>query len=334
MNLVTANVKGKDSLGVLAGEDVILLREAYACLLARRGEQRSQEVAQATIPNSMIEFIQAADRSLEVGRECLDFVDREGLQKRPSGDGVVAHKGGYRLMAPVPRPPSVYVVAVNNRRAFQASLGKNVSGNPLVCMKAPSSVIGDEEAIVIPGYIKHAGPECELGVVIGREARHASKEEALNYVFGYTMVDDVTAYDMLYEDVLVHGPLPHERKPGAPAEATGRFTYGAFRAKSHYSFTPMGPSIATKDSISPEDVEIWCDINGERLQHGRTNNYAFSVADLIAFLSRVIPLVPGDIISMGRVSPEHRDLKDGDTLVCHAEGIGTLHHPVRVETRG
>ena len=187
---------------------------------------------------------------------------------------------------------------------------------------------------MIPSHIKHAGPECELGVVIGKQGRFVPKDKAYEYVFGYTIVQDVTAYDLLYEDVLIHGPLPHERTPGMQVtEPTGRFTYGTFRAKSQHGFTPMGPAIATKDTIDPENVELWCELSGERVQHGRTNNYAFSVADVIAFLSTVLPLLPGDILSMGRVHPGHRTMKDGDLMVSYGEGIGTLHNPIRAEVQ-
>jgi 2-keto-4-pentenoate hydratase/2-oxohepta-3-ene-1,7-dioic acid hydratase in catechol pathway len=287
------------------------------------------------MPNNMIDFIKGGDRLLRIAEKCIDFVEQAGLRKNRTKAGVVLHKNQYQLLAPIPRPPSLFTMAVNNRRAFRASLAKNPSGNPFVVMKAPASVIGDEEAIFIPSHIKHAGPELEFAVVVGKPGQYIAKDKAFDYVFGYTMFNDMTAYDLLDEDVLVHGPYPHVRDPRKPVtEPTGEYNYGVFRAKSQYGFTPIGPAIVTKGSIDPVNVEMWCSVNGETIQHGRPNEYFFSIADVLTFLSTIIPLTPGDIVSMGRVSPEHRDLKDGDLLECYGEGIGTLRNSIRVRHSG
>ena len=335
LRLVTAKVKGKEAVGMLVDDDVILLAEAYARLLRRQGKKRTKGVTKNPMPTNMIDFIKGGERLLGLAEKCIEFVEKAGLRKNRGKTGVVLRKNQYQLLAPIPRPPSVFTMAVNNRRAFKASLGENASGNPLVVMKAPASVIGDQETIFIPSHIKHAGPEIEFAVVIGKPGQYISKDRAFDHVFGYTIFNDMTAYDLLNEDVLMHGPLPHEREPGRQStELTGRYTYGAFRAKSQHGFTPIGPTIATKGSIDPVNVEMWCKVNGETVQHGRPNEYAFSIPDVLAFLSTIIPLLPGDIVSMGRVSPEHQDLKDGDLMECHGEGIGTLRNPIRVGRRG
>jgi len=140
MRFVTAEVAGKEALGVLVDQDMIMLAPAYEAILREQGKKQS------AIPANMIDFIKGGAGSLNIAKECIEYVNRSGTK----ANDLVRHEGEYRMLAPIPQPPTIHVVAVNNRRTLEASRGTNVSGNPLICMKAPSSVIGDQETIMIP----------------------------------------------------------------------------------------------------------------------------------------------------------------------------------------
>jgi 2-keto-4-pentenoate hydratase/2-oxohepta-3-ene-1,7-dioic acid hydratase in catechol pathway len=155
--------------------------------------------------------------------------------------------------------------------------------------------------------------EVELGVVIGRRAKYVSEAEALDYVFGYCVVNDIS-----------------ER--ALQLERGGQWTKG----KSHDSFAPIGPWLVSKDEISdPQDLELELSVNGQRYQHGRTTTMVFGVAYLVSYLSQMMTLHPGDIIStgtppgvgMGQKPPVY--LKPGDELIASVEGLGSQRQVCR-----
>jgi len=147
--------------------------------------------------------------------------------------------------------------------------------------------------------------EAELGVVIGRVARHIPEESAFDYVMGYTCFNDVTARDLQKKD--------------------GLFT----RAKGFDTFAPLGPWIET-EIVDPDNLMVEAYLNGERRQHSPTSNMVFSVAHLIAFISRIMTLLPGDVIATGTpagIGP----MSPGDVVEVRVEGIGALQNPVVAE---
>jgi len=205
-----------------------------------------------------------------------------------------------RLLAPV--TPSKIVCVGRNYREHAAELGNKMPEEPLLFLKAPSSVIGDGEAIELPPESERVEHEGELGVVIGRRARHISADEdALSYVLGFTCVNDVTARDLQRKDV--------------------QFT----RSKSFDTFCPVGPVIVT--DINPLDLQVATRLNGELKQQGRTSNMAFPVPFLVRYISNIMTLLPGDLIATGTpagVSP----MRHGDTVEVEVEGIGVLRNQV------
>ncbi len=212
-----------------------------------------------------------------------------------------------QLLAPV--TPSKVVAIGRNYAAHAAELGNDVPERPLIFLKAPSSIVGPEAPIFLPpdsGRVEH---EAELAVVIGRRCRHAQPIEALSFVAGYTVLNDVTARDL--------------------QRADGQFA----RAKGFDSFCPIGPWVET--SLSPEDLRVWCavktsDGRSELRQDGRTAQMVFDVQALIVAVSRVMTLEAGDVIATG--TPEGvGPLLDGDRVVVGVEGIGELSNPVRLD---
>jgi len=205
-----------------------------------------------------------------------------------------------KLTAPV--TPSKIVCVGRNYREHAAELGNKMPEEPLLFLKAPSSVIGDGETIELPRQSERVEHEGELGVVIGNRARHISaNENPLSYVLGYTCVNDVTARDLQRKDV--------------------QFT----RAKSFDTFCPVGPIIVR--DINPLDVEVITRLNGEIKQRASTSTMAFSIPFLIRYIAEIMTLNPGDLIATGTpagVSP----MKPGDVVEIDIEGIGVLRNRV------
>ena len=176
--------------------------------------------------------------------------------------------------------------------------------HPLIFLKPSTSVIGDGDVIRLPASSGEVHHEGELAVVMGRPAKDVDRENALAYVLGYTAANDVTARDQQRADV--------------------QFT----RAKGYDSFCPLGPWIETV--LDPAGLRVRTVVNGVVKQDGRTSEMVHDVASLIAFISTIMTLLPGDVILTGTpagVGP----IVDGDTVVIDIEGIGALSNPVRAK---
>ena len=202
----------------------------------------------------------------------------------------------------VPVAPSKIVCVGRNYRAHAAELGNKMPDEPLLFLKAPSSLIANDDFIELPPQSQQVEHEGELGVVIGkRAAKLTDNDDPLSYVLGYTCVNDVTARDLQRKDV--------------------QFT----RAKSFDTFCPVGPLIV--DGLDPLNLQLTTRVNGVVKQNGRTADMAFSVPFLIRYISNIMTLYPGDLIATGTpagVSP----MKDGDVVEVEIEGIGVLRNRV------
>jgi 2-keto-4-pentenoate hydratase/2-oxohepta-3-ene-1,7-dioic acid hydratase in catechol pathway len=199
------------------------------------------------------------------------------------------------LRAPV--RPSKIVCIGRNYAAHAKELGNEVPKEPLLFLKAPSSVIGPGEAVVLPHESAQVEHEAELGVVIGRRVRRVSREHAMSAVYGYTCVCDVTARDLQKKD--------------------GQWT----RAKGFDTFCPVGPWVETE--LDPSDLAISCTVDGAVRQSGRTSQMVHDVAALIAYASACMSLEPGDLLVTG--TPEGvGPLAPGNRVVISVEGIGEL----------
>jgi 2-keto-4-pentenoate hydratase/2-oxohepta-3-ene-1,7-dioic acid hydratase in catechol pathway len=199
--------------------------------------------------------------------------------------------------------PSKIVCVGRNYKEHAAELGNTLPPEPLLFLKAPSAIIGSGEAIRLPPESVQVEHEGEIGVVIGRIAtRLGESDDPLKYVLGYTCVNDVTARDLQRKDV--------------------QFT----RAKSFDTFCPVGPFIAT--DLDPTDVLVTTQVNGETKQQARTSSMAFSIPNLLRYISRAMTLYPGDLIATGTPAGVSR-LQHGDVVEVEVEGIGVLQNKVR-----
>ncbi|MBI3682942.1 MAG: fumarylacetoacetate hydrolase family protein [Acidobacteria bacterium] len=221
---------------------------------------------------------------------------------------------GTKLLAPIPRPPKLICVGLNYRdHAAESNMA--IPDRPTIFSKFSNCVIGPGDPIVLPKNSEKPDYEAEFAFVIGKGGRHIAARNWQEHVFGYTNLNDVSARDFQL--------------------ATTQWLMG----KTFDTFAPMGPCLVSADEIGdPHNLEIRITINGEVLQDSNTKHLIFGVPDLVAYLSSVFTLEPGDVVSTGtpagvgfaRKPP--RWLRPGDDVVVEVQGLGQLRNPVIAES--
>jgi 2-keto-4-pentenoate hydratase/2-oxohepta-3-ene-1,7-dioic acid hydratase in catechol pathway len=207
---------------------------------------------------------------------------------------------GVKLLAPA--QPGKIICVGRNYVEHAKEHGAEVPKTPLIFLKPPSSILNPGETILLPPQSKQVEHEAELVIVIGKRGRNITPEAARDYVYGYTIGNDVTARDLQKSD--------------------GQWT----RAKGFDTFCPFGPWIDT--DFDPADALVTCRVSGQPRQMASTRDMVFNVPTLIAFISSVMTLEPGDLIFTGTpagVAP----LQEGDEVVVEIEGLGRLSNPVK-----
>lgn len=247
----------------------------------------------------MIELIEAGEKGLDEVKSAAE-----------NGDFIEEH----RTLAPVPSPSKILFSGINYASHKDENPSATLPGTPQIFAKLPSAVIGPGENIIIPKASQQVDYEVELAVVIGHRTKEVCREEALEYIFGYTVVNDVSARDVQFTD--------------------NQITTG----KGFDTFCPMGPDLVLRDEIpDPQELVVSSYVNGERRQHSPTSEMLFDVGTLIEFLSAHITLYPGDVISTGTPAgvglfmdpPSY--LKYGDVVEVEVDRIGRLTNPVVTE---
>ncbi len=302
MKLVAFELDGTTHFGAQAPwQNEILDFSAASCALPQPGldlDWFNTDSASLQGALALLEELRAAGR---------DGVRATALRT----DGGLLDPARVCMLAPVPRPGKLICIGLNYRDHAEES-GLPIPEEPVVFCKFTSAVTGPEAPVFLPRTSNRVDYEAELGVVIGRRCRRVTKEEAFQYVLGFTCINDVSARDLQERD--------------------GRWV----RAKSLDSFAPMGAAVVTLDEIAdPHRLSIRFRLNGETLQDSSTEQLIFGVDELISFLSQDITLEPGDVIATGtppgvgfaRKPPIY--LKDGDLMEVEIEGIGVLRNPVR-----
>jgi 2-keto-4-pentenoate hydratase/2-oxohepta-3-ene-1,7-dioic acid hydratase in catechol pathway len=197
-----------------------------------------------------------------------------------------------------------------------AETGADIPEHPILFMKANSAITGPNDDVVMPRGSATTDWEVELGVVIGKAAKYVSEEEALDYVAGYCLCNDVSERHF-------------------QTSLTGQWTKG----KSCDTFGPTGPWLVTRDEVEdPQNLDMWLDVNGKRMQTGNTKTMIFTVAQVISHLSQLFTLHPGDVISTGTppgvgmgMKPQPVYLKDGDVMELSIQGLGVQRQNVRAD---
>jgi 2-keto-4-pentenoate hydratase/2-oxohepta-3-ene-1,7-dioic acid hydratase in catechol pathway len=232
-------------------------------------------------------------------------------KQAPWVEGDPIPRAEIELVAPLQKPPRIFGIGLNYREHAAESKMK-VQAVPTVFMKLASSIVGTGAEVLLPPEATDPDYEAELAVVIGKGGHHIAAADWEQHVFGYTIVNDVSARGVQL--------------------ATSQWTLG----KSFPTFTPMGPFITTRDEVpDPHELDIQLTLNGEVMQSANTRDLIFRIPELIAYLSSIVPLEPGDIIStgtppgvgLGRTPP--RWLRDGEEMVIRIERLGTLVNRTR-----
>ncbi|HEX6587452.1 MAG TPA: fumarylacetoacetate hydrolase family protein [Longimicrobiales bacterium] len=199
-------------------------------------------------------------------------------------------------------PPSKIICVGRNYAAHAKELGNELPAYPLIFLKPPSALIGDGDAIVLPPESQRVEHEGEIALVIGTRARNVDPADAMEHIAGFAPLNDVTARDLQKTD--------------------GQWT----RAKGFDSFCPLGPIVPARD-VDWRTLEVVCRVNGHTRQHGHVRDMAFDLPTLVAWISRVMTLEPGDLIATGTpdgVGP----LQPGDTVEVEIPGLARVANPV------
>ncbi len=301
--------------GPREGETVDLNR-ALAAKLAADDVGAPEAEADSLLPSDMLRFLQAGSRAQQSARSVMSWV-REALSSYSSPDlmraGIVLGRQQVRHCAPVAAPGKVIGVACNYG-AHADEFGQVVPEEPVLFLKAPSSLIGPGQEIVLPRISQQVDYQGELAVVMGRSAHCVAEADALDYVGGYMAANDVTARNFQ------------------------NLRDQHFIGKSCDSFAPTGPVLVTPDEIEdPQELDLATTVSGVTRQKARTSEMIFSVRELIAFASQLMTLAPGDILltgtpsGAGAAADPQRWLQEGDVVDVEIGGIGRLRTYVRSE---
>jgi 2-keto-4-pentenoate hydratase/2-oxohepta-3-ene-1,7-dioic acid hydratase in catechol pathway len=303
MRLVSYRAAEGVRIGAVLGAELVDLRGALSAALAEAGEAN---IAEAAIPADMTAFLARGEAGMAAAARALAFAARPGQAT------LRAPLDPAALLAPVPRPGKVLGVG-RNYGDHAKEVGGPVQEMPRVFLKPASAVTGPGRDVRIPRAVTKPDWEAELAVVIGRPAQEVDASRALEYVAGYTVLDDVSAREFQF-DV-------------APPQTSF--------AKGLDGFCPMGPWLVTPEEVGePWNLAIRCWLNDELVQQGSTREMIFPVPALIAHLSRFMTLEPGDVIATGtpagsgafRMPP--RWLRPGDRLRIEVERVGVLEHGI------
>jgi len=283
MRLASFHVEGRDRIGVELSEGR-LIDIADALRLAMSGGENP--------PADMIALIRAGASALTALRQAHARALESSKQLRVySIDEITWH-------APVRSPSKIVCLALNNR-ALDAIKIRAPTDHPAFFLKPSTAVTGHRSAIRLKPSFGLTHPEPELGVVIGRTLKDVSPAAAMEGVFGYTIVNDVTSVGMREEDSFSVRYFKPGNEPGVVTVGEAHTSYPG-RYKASDTFAPMGPYIVTRDEIpDPADLKIECTLGEKLVASDHTRNYVWGVAEALAQISKTMTLLPGDIVSMG-----------------------------------
>jgi len=308
MKLVNFTADGHIRAGAIVNNQVIDLNCAYQAQLKAQGKYRYQEIAHAFVPASTDELFQGGKESLELAQGAIDFI----LENPDYSDKkAVYHRSEVKIEAPVQKPGKIICVGHNFRKHIQ-EMGREIPTHPVIFAKFANTIIGPEDDIPYYPISEQLDYEMEFAFVIGKQVRNVSEEDALDYVAGYTIANDVT-----YRDIQ-------------------RRTLQWLQGKTVDGSLPLGPHLVTADEIGdPAGLEMVLKVNGEVRQSTNTDDFVFNVPKLVSFLSGLLTLEPGDLIltgtpgGVGFAMNPPQFLKDGDVVTIEIEKIGVLENKVK-----
>ena len=298
MKLVRFSTNGQTPrLGILDGDRVADVQQSLAATLARRGVVRAQEIAEALVPQSTRRFLEGGPASHDAVAAITEWV--------------TVPRASARLYAPINDPGKFICIGLNYKDHAEEA-GMPIPKEPPVFPKWNNTILDPGEPILRPRGSAQLDWEVELGVVIGRTARFVPRERALEHVWGYVNINDVSARDFQF--------------------ITSQWAAG----KIADTFAPVGPWIADRAEIPDPhvlDLKLW--VNGALMQSGNTSKFIFDVRYVVSYLSGLMTLEPGDLIAtgtppgvgFGKKPPVF--MQPGDVCRLEIPGLGTLENPVK-----
>jgi acylpyruvate hydrolase len=298
MKLVRFSTSGQTPrLGVLQGDRIADLPASLAASLTRRGVSRAAELAAAIVPNSTRAFLEGGSLAEEAVAGIKEWV--------------TVPASAARLHAPITDPGKFICIGLNYRDHAEEA-NQPIPKEPPIFAKWSNAILDPNEPILRPRGSNQLDWEVELGVVIGKTARFVSRDRALDYVWGYTIINDVSARDFQFiGSQWMAGKIPE-------------------------TFAPVGPYIADRAEIpDPHVLELKLWVNGKQMQGGNTKTFIFDVRYIVSYLSGLMTLSPGDLIATGtppgvgfaRKPPVF--LQPGDTCRLEITGLGQIENPVK-----
>jgi acylpyruvate hydrolase len=312
MRLVTYQHEGQVRTGAQIDGHVIDLSRAYVAMLRHRGNDDELAVAHARVPGDMIALLQGGETSLRAVQDALTFV--RGLLDAGDSvgklDGIVYADEQISYLPPVVRPGKVICLGLNYRD-HAVETGMVVSEYPVLFHKVAGSLIGHNQPILVPRISSKIDYEAELAVIVGRRGKYIAEQDALAYVAGYCVANDVSARDLQFR--------------------TSQWTSG----KMLDTFGPLGPALVTKDEVpDPHALVIRTILNGQVMQDASTADMIFRVPGIISSISEIVTLEAGDVImtgtppGIGNTRNPQVFMKPGDTVTVEIERLGRLTNPL------
>jgi 2-keto-4-pentenoate hydratase/2-oxohepta-3-ene-1,7-dioic acid hydratase in catechol pathway len=284
----------KESYGALSNDEKVV-----TCLpsLAKSMHKR--------LPIRLEAFVRMGERAVQNAEKLLKKAAKQAIEKNSVPVSQI------KLLAPIVHPPKIICLGLNYRD-HAAEQNASIPDEPIIFLKPHTTIIGPNENIAKPKFVKQLDYEAELAIVIGRKGKNIPVSEARKYIFGYTILNDVSARDIQFKDK--------------------QWT----RGKSFDTFAPIGPCITTENQLQDTSnlrIRTWVD--GELRQDSTTRNMVFNVYEVVHHLSKVMTLEPCDIIATGTpagvgfaIKPKPKFLKNGSVVRIEIEGIGVLENKV------
>ena len=319
MHLVTLNAAGRATPGAVAGEDIVDLAAAGTVLPAAR-----------LVPQSVRGILEAGDAALALAKSIVDQVlsDRGSLREQLRSCAALVGAAEAKLFAPLPDPGLILAAGLNYHAHLREMKDTPTPEKPASLYKSSAAVIGPGAPIVPPReWADMVDWEGEFSAVFGRHCHHVKAAEALDYVAGYTLINDVSARNWVRDVFSAQGTF-------GPILAWEHNILG----KQFPTFCPMGPAIATRDEIpDPGRVNITTTLNGRVMQSACTDDLIFGLPQLIEYYSQFYRFRPGDMITTGSPSgvgfgrKPQVFMKPGDVVAVTVKEIGTLSNPIAEE---
>ncbi|NWF86481.1 fumarylacetoacetate hydrolase family protein [Candidatus Bathyarchaeota archaeon] len=292
MKLIRYHDKKEENYGIL--------RDNWALSLPTLAKRLNEN-----FPKHLEQFINLGGQAIRKTEKLVESAQKKDIEHASTSIDKIT------LLTPIPFPPKIICLGLNYRD-HASEQNASIPDEPIIFMKPYTTIIGPNEKIVKPRFVKQLDYEAELAIVIGKKAKNVQASEAKSFIFGYTILNDVSARDIQFKDK--------------------QWT----RGKSFDTFAPTGPCITTINQLEDTSnlaIKTW--INEELRQNSTTKNMVFNINEIVYHLSRVMTLEPCDIIATGTpagvgfaLKPQPKFLQAGDVIKIEIEKIGTLENMV------